>query len=436
MKKYIIPYLFFLIGFVFNTYADSDIPAPANVNGPIQEKPSADEESVVSNTAAKETQVSPKVADPKPDLASMIFYLDPSLNLSLGFEINDGDVHLIVEMDHNPTRNEFVFSFDKVIPNLRIDTVGLGNASFGFHNLPIAFLPMIEIDSPQTSSAKFILGEDNFRTHQRVNLTKILRELANKGMLIDTEGNDYEVSMIKDFEITVKVSPTSESKARKIHKLRISTSGASQDKIIQIYGEQKLAELVELHIYEVGDVIQLPQGYKIPYRSKSTQWVIKPEQSTDTHFSYQLINNPNVGDQYTIPVAAENIERVLPKVKKGYMWFESERTETEITYLMIQESVKFNPNILYRYLKNMFSNLEKDEALGIDSTTSVLKSLSQMPISFRSERLEVIVPQILAAEDPSQIMQILMMEQYYYPVIKVDSLNKNQSINQCSGFLE
>ncbi len=439
---------FILLNLSFTTLLAVEVPTPANENKPISKeqadaqpketsKPEAQKESVTSTASPKVNADDAKAS--KPDLAAMLFYLDPSLNVSLGYEVSEGDVHLIVEMDHNPTRNEFVFSFEHVIQGFRIDTVGLGNAHFGFHNLPTALLPMIEIEKPENSSAKFILDEDNFRTHQRINLTAVLRDLSNKGLLIDTENNDFLVGDIKDFQITVKMS-NSESSLQKISKLKISSSGSVPDKIIQIYGQQQLAELLELKNYEVGEFIQLPQDYKIPYRSKDTQWIIIPDQSTESYVTYQLIANPKVGDQYRIPLSSENINRVLPKLKKGYIWFDLERTETEITYLMIDDSVKVNPNVLIRYLKNMFVNLQKDEVKGIDSTASVLRSLAQMPFTLRSERLEVIVPEILAAQDPNEIMKILMIEQYQYPVIKIDSTlqgsKASSSVNQCLSFLE
>jgi hypothetical protein len=224
---------------------------------------SVDESSDEATDEAESAANQPATSNQAPDLTNFVFNIDPSLNMSLGYEVSQGDVHLIIEMDHNPTQDQFVFGFHKINPDYGISQVIFENKQFGFNNKSVALLPMIEVQNLGTDSVKFILGTQVNRTHQRINLTKILKEQADKGLLRGSEGQIFSYDEVMEIQVFAKqpINNNSES-AKKFVYLGIPMPESNNSKIQQIFGEQVLADLTEIATYEAGDTVQIQSGFK------------------------------------------------------------------------------------------------------------------------------------------------------------------------------
>jgi hypothetical protein len=434
----------FLVLFFNTAFAESDdsdskhdkfVQAPAaNTNKPPTNKSVETEttapESVASEpTIGQQTENTPRAPM---DLNSYIFNLDPSLNISLGLEINKGDIFLIIEMDHNPTRSEFTFRYDVLVPGFKAAIVNLENQQFGFHNKPVARLPMIELEPSTTSSAKFIIGSETHRTYQRVNLSKVLRELFNSGLLLDENALLHNVSDIMEIAILTNRPISQDSNIRTMNEVRILPGKYSENKVYQIFGDQILADISEQAEYQVGDQIKLKPNYKIPHRSSDTQWIILPENSNEDFLVYQLIANPKVGDLYTIPAIAEGMERVLPKLKQGYVWVKLSQDENSITYSLAQTNAILSPSILLRYIRSMIIAVTAAEEKKSDPIPLIKEHILKIPIKFQQDRLENLFKTIETSTSVEEMVRALMIEQYYFPNIEIAPTT---SVNQCAGYL-
>ncbi len=400
--------------------------ASANTGKPNSTVPSsaennADDESdigdVGSNAALEVAKAEAQAESKKknqPKLSSFLFQLDSAFNISLGVERNNNDTYLIIEMDHNPSRNEFVFRYDTVAPGRITSLVVLKSQAFGFNNKPVAVLPMIEIESPNNSSAKFIVDSKNQRTHQRVNLSKVLRDLYAKSLLLSLDGKSHNPEYIEEINI-LTLRPISEEKlATEFYEIKIPFRTFKEDQVIQIFGSEPLAELSEPAEFKIGEQIKLKPNFKIPHRSKSTQWIIKPTQNSGDYLVYELIENPKLGDQYTIPSIAENVDRVLPKTKNGQLWVKVAQTSSSITYKLRNPNTKLNPSILYRYIKTFITSVDKEIQSGSAPASAVIKSLPLIPIKILDNRVAEVANSILSINPTNpleQILEVLINEQ-------------------------
>lgn len=382
--------------------------------------------------AEAENQAVPQaIVDP----TKVVYILDPALNISIGYEVNDGDVHLIVEMDHNPSKDEFIFDFQR-LSNMKeiISSVLMENQRFGFKNRPVAMMPLIEVQNMNTGAVKFILGANNYRTYQRVNLSKILRAKSDRGQLIDPSKMAYDFEDIKEIQIITKTGINDRSQVPVLFNyLSIPLDSAVPNVVHQIYGTQTLADISELGKYNVGDLIQVEEGYKMPYRSKDTQWVMRPELTEGETATYQLIENPKLGDRYTLPAAVANWHLGLPKLKEGYVWVLFDETSEERAFVMAQDSAKLSPKILVKYIKGMAATLDSAYQKGQDLAKTLTSFFQKSPIQIQAHRLPIVVETLLSMNDIDQMLKFLMLEQRNYPVIELSTDRSNA--NQCSAFL-
>lgn len=362
------------------------------------------------------------------DLPSKVFSLDPSLNISLGVEVTNGETYLIIEMDHNPLRNGFIFRFDLLYPGLKTDTVALKNEFFGFKNRPVAQLPLIEVES---ENARFITNSSKHRTHQRVNLSKVLRELEDIGRLMTADEQKYSPNDIKEYLLLVKKPSSKNGKDFSLSTLQINPSTLEIDKIHQIYGSETLTDLKELNSYKVGDVISVPQDHKMPYRSHSTQWVLLPKKSTSSKSVYKLISNPQVGDQYKVSTSFENLEKALPKAKAGFLWVKVNEENGVSTFSLARENAKLSPNVLMKYLKHFSKNVALESQNGVDIEAHLPELLKKyIPIDFIEERLPALADTFINAKHPTEMLVALMQEQEMSP-----SVDLKRPAGKCEGFL-
>lgn len=373
----------------------------------------------------------------QPDISSLLFYLDPNLNLSMGFEVNHGEVHLIIEVDHNPTQDQFVFTFSSLYPDLQPVSVIKENLRFGFQNKPVAMLPMIEIQNLGSDSVKYIPGSETFRTHQRINLSKILKEQSDLGRLMDTSGQKYRYEDIVEIRIYA-LKPFNEGRpsVNDFKLISIPFQGVRDSQIHQILGTQPLADFNEQGKYKVGDQIQLSPQHKLPHRSKDTQWVVLPDLSDPNLLTYELIHNPIVGEKITVSVSAIGFPKVLPKLKSGYFWFQMEEVDGRVTFVMAEEKAKLSPSILLKYIQAMTLVLDNANRNGQDLKESLIAFFKTTPIQIRLDRLEIVVGEILKlnTNEFGSVLQVLMFEQYHFPVIKNTGSSESQS--QCVQFLK
>ena len=405
-----------------------------------EEQPDDGEVVETSDGESAEEQETTPAATQAPDLTNFVFNIDPSLNMSLGYEVSQGDVHLIIEMDHNPTQDQFVFGFHKISPDFAISQVIFENKHFGFNNKSVALLPMIEVQNLGTDSVKFILGTKVNRTHQRINLTKILKEQADKGLLRGSEGQVFSYDDIMEIQVFAKQPMNSNApSAKKFVYLGIPMPESNNSKIQQIFGEQVLADLTEIATYEVGDTVQIQPGYKIPYRSKDTQWVLRPElNGSEDLITYELIANPKVGDRFSVPKSVEVNPQILPKLKSGYLWVLVEESEESMTFMMAQESAKLSPSIMIKYTKSIIATLDSANQKGQDLRAALINYLENSPLQFQPERLTQVADSILGLNQMQQILQLLMQEQYNYPVLNLNAettATESSSASQCTSFL-
>lgn len=368
-----------------------------------------------------------------PDLSSLVFYMEPSLNMSLGYELSDGDVHLILEMDHNPTLGQFIFGFHNFYPDHKVSNVIFENHQFGFNNKPVTLLPMIEVQNMGQDSVKFILGTQKFRTHQRINLSKILRYQSDRGLLLDQSGTRYKYDDILEIKIYAS-KPFNENRqsVRDYSYMSIPVQGVSANEVHQIYGHQVLADKQELTSYQIGDQIQLGPEFKIPYRSKNTQWIVRPELSQKDLLTYELVGNPQVGDTYTLLSQFIGFSKALPKLKKGFMWVILDEQEDFVTYIMAKEQPKLSTNIMLKYVQRMLMDLAPIHQNGEDLSQALANYLSHSPLPIRASRLTEVTEQILKLEDPQDILNFLNHEQYNYPIIESEI---QFEAGQCQSFL-
>lgn len=369
------------------------------------------------------SEATPPAAKPQIDLVSILFNFDPELNVSLGIERTDEDTYLIVEMDHNPTRSGFVFRFDQVYPGLITDTVVVGNGVFGFRNKPTAQLPMIET---REQLAKFILGAKKNRTHQRINLSKATRELAEIKRLMSSDGTHFTPKEIKDFQLLVK-----KAGGQGADILELKTERLPKNKIHQIRGTEVLTDLVELAHYSVGQEIKLKAHYKMPYRSSHTQWVIIPEKSDQMGLAYKLVNNPVVGDLYEVATVAEDMDRVLPKTKQGFSWVKVHEHDGVSTFSLARDGVRLSPKILMNYVYHLSDLIQQADLQNQDLETVLPQILQdQIPIAILEQRMSYVVSEILAASSPMHVLQILLREQNLFKTVELVS-----PAGQCGDYL-
>ncbi len=354
--------------------------------------------------------------------------------MSIGFEIINGEVFLILEMDHNPTQDEFTFGFYKAYPEVKKFNVIKENKSFGFNNKPVALLPMIEIHNSETGAVKFISDSEVYRTHQRINISDLVKEQSDLGILRDPEGKLYRYDDILEIQVlALKAFNESRPSIREYKSLKIPFRETKEGQIHQIYGTEPLTDLSEIGRYNVGDKIQIGVEFKIPYHSKDTQWVIRPEQSDAELLTYELILNPKVGDRFTVPSNGLNLEQVLPQLKSGYFWFPLEVTESATNYVMAPENAKLSPNIIYKYIQSMLKNVGSAHQNGQDINQALKDFLKNSPLKIRPDRLEFVTEEISKMNQIEPILQLLMTEQYNFPVLQTPNLD---SENQCRLYLK
>lgn len=367
---------------------------------------------------------------------SYLFNLDSSLDLSLGVEIVNGETFLIIEMDHNPSRNEFVFGFNYVAPHQQHVSVQLDNAPFGFKNKISAKLPMLEMEAQDSSHTKFIKDAQNSRTTQRVNMSKIVRRLSDAFGLIDRDGTHYMDSDIDSLSILMTKPLSNESKINNVHEIKITIPGLTEGQIHQIHGTKLLSDLNEQTKYSVGATIIVKPNYKIPNAPVGAQWVLIPKRNETKDLTYKLIQDPKIGDEFSISTFAENILGALPSLEGNLVWTKVRTTAKKSIYKIVAQKEKLSPSVLLRYTNNVLRQIPTDVKSGITLEDAIKKAMQSSPILYLESRLPEITATIAQANSISEVVGKLLAEQELYFKFKAQEQQTTTSqANMCSSFL-
>lgn len=366
---------------------------------------------MASAWAAEEAAAPSQLAATQPqlDLGSFLFFENAELNFSLGLEKTKGEVFLILEMDHNPSRNEFVLRFDRVAQDVKVQMLQRENAFFGFNNKLVLNLPLIEVNTVNPHSARFVMDAENHRTSQRINLTKLMNELAKETMLFDEKGNLYRAEDIREVILMTKKSFIEKGEGQVLNQTRIVLDELQNERIVQLIGEKPLSDIVDAKRYRVGNNIKLREGYKLPHRTADTQWVALPHLSTSEYVTYKLVKNPELGQRYLVKSGLELSERVLPKIPEGLQWVKEAESAKQTVYVLKEKFTGVSSQTLARYVNSLVMSLA--QSTPETALSSVLTSLRMMPLQMEEARMESMAKSILTLESPEQVLDFLTKEQ-------------------------
>ena len=357
--------------------------------------------------------------DTKPesiDLREFVLNLEPDLKFSMGVERQNGELYLIIEMDHNPGRNSIVLTPEQAGIKPQLVGVARGNRRIGFNNDPFVLLPILEVTGVEGTDrpTRFISGSKEMRTQQKINLTEVVEALAVAGRLFDpVNGSLYKASDIE--KVGLIVSEAKEGGHNKVEVIKFAFADVKESEVLQIKGEVPLSDIEEKSRYVIGDRVEVKVDFKVPAAGRGTHWSLQSF-SSDGSANYKLVPMPKLGDKYSLPIEAA--ASFLPKAKKGTQWVKlSENNKRQVFQLV--ETVKLvGESVLARYVEAYNTSVKGRSKIEASlSTADFIKNLPfKVPKEFRSS-----VVKIITEAEPGQILPLLIQLQKQLPVAEVEN---------------
>ena len=169
-----------------------------------------DQTKVTEKKESKASEAEEAPSKPKISITDLVFTDSEDLNTSLALRNENGRYYLIIEVDHNLSRNQFVLRpADVGVRDIVQAQVVKENLAFGFKNKFSALLPLIEASTPENSEVNesiYSLPSQVNRTQQHIDITEVLKQNANSGLLIDTDGVSYSLSDVASVSFFIGVN--------------------------------------------------------------------------------------------------------------------------------------------------------------------------------------------------------------------------------------
>lgn len=190
---------------------------------------------------------SESTGSPEPEiLIEDLVYTDvEDLNTTLAVRNEKGRYYLIVEVGHNPNRNHFVLR----PADVGVNSVGQAkivkeNLAFGYQNKFTALLPLIEASTPEEAKVNeniySLPGSEN-RTQQHIDITELLRQNANIGLLRDEEGVAYALKDVSSVSFLMGVK--TDGQPKRFETPSINLEDVNDGETLLIHGSKPVFEI-------------------------------------------------------------------------------------------------------------------------------------------------------------------------------------------------
>lgn len=178
-------------------------------------------------------------------IQDLVFSDSVELNSSIAVKKEHGRFYLIMEVDHNFNRNEFIITTEKLgISTDRLVQVAKENLSFGFHNKFVAYFPIIEVlkeKGGETRDYIFDLKTQEHRTQQHIDITETLESAARNSAVADSQGRVYNPSEIH--ELAFVLMADQEGKGKSLQTFKVDLRSLEEGEFRQFYGETRLTDI-------------------------------------------------------------------------------------------------------------------------------------------------------------------------------------------------
>lgn len=369
----------------------------------------ADEAPAEEAPQEQESEAKEAEAKEKPfDINTLIFKAEAELNFSAGIERKNGEIFLIVEMDHNISRNRFILGLEFM--QGQPIAVMRESLAYGFANKPVVYLPLIEAPAEaglNNESVKFLADSSNNRTYQRINLTEVLNGLSSQGRLVDVRTGDlFQAKEIMELSLLV-LEAKGENAPMDMSPLRFLLDSLKEGEILQLKGNQPLSDLSERSQFKLGSTVSLEANYKLPKAKEGQHW--KPVSvEANGEIVYKLTKNPSkIGESYALPKGLGF--EFLPETPKGLMWLSTGEANSVQQFQLIEAYNGLSPNILGRYVMALVQSLEQ-VTTEAEFNNKIEEFFKKLPFEIEEGRKEQLIERMKTG-NIEMFLPLLMREQ-------------------------